>query len=141
MYAQGEIGPALLADAPAQRELEVRGACTHGFTAIFGLFVVPRRARRGAGALLAYANDAEVASAYAEYRRALEELAPPPPPPSAADASGDVGGSFTIPSSLAELRALPIRSLKRAMVNLGIGAPPGTEKEEIVRAVATELGL
>ena len=40
MYAGGEIGPPLLADAPAHKAFQVGDAGMHGFTAIFGLFIV-----------------------------------------------------------------------------------------------------
>ena len=123
MYAGREIGPPLLADAPPSRAFQVGGATMHGFTAIFGLFIVPeRQARAGA---LAFADADAVAEAYAEIRAKTPAL--PPRAPSASD---------YLPSSLAELRALPIKALKQAMVRLGLAVTPGSEKEDIVQAIA-----
>ena len=69
-YAGGEIGPKALAAAPASRATQVGHAAMQGFTAVFGLFMVPQRTRRVAAA------HADVAAAYAALRAAR---APPPP--------------------------------------------------------------
>ena len=42
-YAGGEIGPPLTSGAPASKAFQVGGAEMHGFTAIFGVFIVPPR--------------------------------------------------------------------------------------------------
>ena len=98
----------------------------HGFTAIFGLFIVPPRQPRASE--LAFADDAAVAAAYAQLRSRL----PPVPPPEATAAHG-------LPSSLDELRALPVKALKKAMVRLGLAATPGSEKEDLVQEIASHL--
>lgn len=91
MYAGGEIGPPLLAEAPPERAFQVGGAGMHGFTAIFGMFVVPERQPRTTQ--LAFPEGDEgamaIAQAYAELRASAPPcrlpcrppLPPPPPPP------------------------------------------------------------
>ena len=66
-----------------------------GFTAVFGLFMVPQRTERAAP--LAYADAAAVAAAYAAARAART----PPPPPA---------GTL----SEAQLRQLPAKEARRA---------------------------
>ena len=136
MYAGGEIGPPLLADAPISKAFQFGGAGMHGFTAIFGLFIVPKRKARES--LLAFAGDEEIAQAFSELRRLANEagtVPPPPPPPSAASSSS------SLPSSLSELRALPIKALKAAMSRLGLTATPGSEKEDLVMEIAAAKGM
>ena len=135
MYAGGEIGPPLLADAPPSKAFQVGGATMHGFTAIFGLFIVPPRQPRASA--LAFADDAEVAAAFAELRKHAE----PVPPLGSAGSSSTGSGDSVLPSSLAELRALPVKALKLAMSRLGLTPTPGSEKEDLVREIAEKAGI
>lgn len=128
MYAGGEIGPPLLADAPPSRAFQVGGASMHGFTAIFGLFIVPPRPPRASQ--LAFADDDAVAAAYAEARSRTEPI-----PPDAASSSAGLG----LPKSLRELRSLPVKALKAAMAKLGLVAVPGSEKEDLVLEIANHV--
>jgi len=129
MYAGGEIGPPLLADAPPSRAFQVGNAQMHGFTAIFGLFIVPARQPRTCP--LAFADADAIAAAYSELRERVETLPPPEPPPSTM--------RDYLPSSIAELRALPLKALKQAMGRLGLTFVPGSEKEDIVQAIAPHI--
>jgi len=131
MYAGGEIGPPLLADAPPSRAFQVGGAGMHGFTAVFGMFIVPGRQPRAAP--LAFADGDAIAAAYAELRA---QMPPPPPAPPASSADAAAGH---LPTSIAELRSLPVRALRQAMDRLGIAFTPGMEKEEIIQEIATRL--
>ena len=130
MYAGGEIGPQLLAEAPPSKAFQVGRAQMHGFTVVFGMFIVPQReVARTSG--LAYADDDAVAAAFAEARARL-----PPPPP----AEGSAGGGVALPaSSVAELRGLSIKVLKATMARLGLGVTPGSEKEDLVQALVPHL--
>ena len=74
-YAGGEIGPKALAGAPASRATQVGRAAMQGFTAVFGLFMVPQRTERAAP--LAHVDAAAVGAAYVAARAART---PPPPP-------------------------------------------------------------
>lgn len=129
MYAGGEIGPPLTAGAPPSKAFQVGGAEMHGFTAIFGLFIVPPRKPRDAE--LAFADDADIAAAYAEARANAGPL-PPPRPPTLRE---------SLPSSLAELRAMPIKALKQALARLGLAPTPGSEKEDLVQDIAKASGI
>jgi len=129
MYAGGEIGPPLLAGAPPAKAFQAGGAALHGFTAIFGLFIVPPRQPRASALAFADAYDAAVSAAFAELRSRAE---PVPPQSDAAGASG-------VPSRLSELRALSVRKLKEAMGSLGLAPTPGSEKEDLVREIASHL--
>lgn len=135
MYAGGEIGPQLLAEAPPSKAFQVGRAQMHGFTVVFGMFIVPQReVARTSG--LAFADDAAVAAAFAEARARL----PPPPPPAEGSGSAGGGGVALPATSVAELRALSIKVLKATMARLGLGAPtPGSEKEDLVQAIAPHL--
>ena len=75
-YAGGEIGPKALAGAPASRATQVGRAAMQGFTAVFGLFMVPQRTERAAP--LAHADAAAVGAAYV-WRRARSAHAPAAP--------------------------------------------------------------
>ena len=86
-------------------------------------------------ATLAFADDAEVAAAYAELRSRTE-----PVPAPAASSSGE-SPSSRLPRSLAELRALPIKALKQAMVRLGLSPTPGSEKEDLVNDIAAHMDM
>ena len=129
MYAGGEIGPPLTAQAPANKAFQVGGAEMHGFTAIFGLFIVPPRKPRAAE--LAFEDDAAVAAAYAEVRARAGPL-PPLPSPSLRE---------QLPTSFAQLRSLSVKGLKAAMASLGLAATPGSEKEDLVQEIAKAQGL
>ena len=107
----------------------------HGFTAIFGLFIVPPRQPRASA--LAFADDDEVAAAFAELRKHAE----PVPPLGSAGSSSTGSGDSVLPSSLAELRALPVKALKLAMSRLGLTPTPGSEKEDLVREIAEKAGI
>ena len=120
----------LRADASALASPEPP-ACARAPRAQFGLFIVPPRQPRATE--LAFADDAEVAAAYAEVRRRTK----PVPPEAAGGASASARA--VLPRSLAELRALPIKALKQAMASLGIAATPGSEKEELVQEIAARL--
>ena len=135
MYAGGEIGPPLLAEAPASKAFQVGGATMHGFTAIFGFFIVPKRKARTEE--LAFADDEAVAEAFKELRRRAEPV--PPPSSSGTAASGAAALREFLPGSVAELRALPVKALKAAMAKMGIGVVPGSEKEDLVMAIAPHL--
>jgi small ligand-binding sensory domain FIST len=129
-YAGGEIGPPLLADAPPSKLFQVGGATVHGFTAVFGMFIVPQRQPRATE--LAFADADAVAAAYEELRSRADPVPPlESSPPSIRE---------LLPSSLAELRALPVRALKQAMERLGLMLTPGLEKEDIVQAIAPHVG-
>ena len=133
MYAGGEIGPPLTAEAPASKAFQVGGCEMHGFTAIFGIFIVPPQKPRKS--LLMFADNAAIAAAYAELRRNAPPLPPPPAPSTAAAVAA------MLPGSLAELRALPVKALKEAMGRLGLAAVAGSEKEDLVQEVAQKLGV
>ena len=94
-YAGGEIGPKALAGAPASRATQVGRAAMQGFTAVFGLFMVPQRTERAAP--LAHADAAAVGAAYVAARAART----PPPPPA---------GTL----SEVQLRQLPAKEARRA---------------------------
>ena len=104
-YAGGEIGPKALAAAPASRATQVGRAAMQGFTAVFGLFMVPQRTERAAP--LAHADAAAVGAAYAAARAART----PPPPPA---------GTL----SEAQLRQLPAKEARRAPAS----CPPRTRR-------------
>jgi len=116
-YAGGEIGPKALAAAPASRATQVGRAAMQGFTAVFGLFMVPQRTERGAP--LAHADAAAVGAAYAAARAART----PPPPPA---------GRL----SAAQLRQLPAKELRKMMASLSLEFVSGMDKDEIIRAIA-----
>jgi len=129
MYAGGEIGPPLLADAPPSKAFQVGGAEMHGFTAIFGMFIVPERQPRASQ--LAFADANAVAAAYASLRLRAS-LVPPPRQPQPSR------GAF-LPSSVSELRGMPVRALKQLMARLSLVLIPGSEKEDLVKAIAPYL--
>ena len=60
MFAGGEVGPIALADAPPSRSTQVGQAALQGFTAVFGLFTVPRRTLQALD--LEHADETEVTS-------------------------------------------------------------------------------
>jgi hypothetical protein len=139
MYAGGEIGPPLLAEVPASKAFQVGGAGMHGFTAIFGMFVVPER--QVCTAQLAFAGGEEgaasIAAAWGEMRASVERI---PPQPAAANSSSPmVSGTAMLPATVEELRALPVKDLKAAMLVLGLQVVAGSEKEELVQAMAPHL--
>lgn len=90
------------------------------------MFVVPKRQPRESE--LAFADADAVAAAFTDVRSRSE-----PTPPPLSESSGDAPSSFrealALPTSVAGLRALPIKALKVAMAKLGIGVTPGSEKE------------
>ena len=141
MYAGGEIGPPLLAEAPASKAFQVGGAGMHGFTAVFGMFVIPERQARTS--LLAFPElstpegVAAIAAAYAEIRA----NAPTAPPEAAAGSSSSPSAAVAamLPSSIAELRAMPVKALKAAMAKLGMGVTPGSEKDDLIEALAPHV--
>ena len=139
MYAGGEIGPPLTAEAPASKAFQVGGCEMHGFTAIFGIFIVPPQKPRKS--LLMFADNAAIAAAYAELRRNAPPLPPPPAPPGDATGAAARAAYHMLPGSLAELRALPVKALKEAMGRLGLAAVAGSEKEDLVQEVAQKLGM
>ena len=48
---------------------------------------------------------------------------------------------ISLPSSLQELRALPVKVLKQAMARLGLSLTPGSEKEDLVQEIAGHIEL
>ena len=88
-----------------------------GFTAVFGLFMVPQRTERAAP--LAHADAAAVGAAYTAARAART----PPPPPA---------GTL----SEAQLRQLPAKELRKMMASLSLEFVSGMDKDEIIRAIA-----
>ena len=131
--AGGEIGPPLRADASLSRAFQVGGASMHGFTAVFGLFILPERKPRAS--VLGFADASEVAAAYAEVRR----HAKPVPPPPSVETSSAASLRELLPASLPELRALPVKVLKQAMQRLGLSAVPGSEKEDLVQELHAKM--
>ena len=95
--------------------------------------VSKRVLRQPRAAPLAFADGDAIAAAYAELRA---QMPPPPPAPPASSADATAGH---LPTSIAELRSLPVRALRQAMDRLGIAFTPGMEKEEIIQEIATRL--
>jgi len=138
---------------------QVGNASLQGFTAVYGLFIVPHRT--AAPLELAFSDDAAVAAAYARTRpqptadaRCMQVLTTAPSSPhryartrtqpaavaaakataaAAAAAAAERAAAGRSMAELAEaLRALTAGKLKKMMGRLGIGFIPGLEKEEYV---------
>ena len=133
-------------------------ASLQGFTAVYGLFIVPHRT--AAPLELAFSDDAAVAAAYARTHpqptadaRCMQVLTTAPSSPhryartrtqpaavaaakataAAAAAAAERAAAGRSMVELAEaLRALTAGKLKKMMGRLGIGFIPGLEKEEYV---------
>ena len=137
---------------------QVGNASLQGFTAVYGLFIVPHRT--AAPLELAFSDDAAVAAAYARTHpqptadaRCMQVLTTAPSSPhryartrtqpaavaaakataAAAAAAAERAAAGRSMVELAEaLRALTAGKLKKMMGRLGIGFIPGLEKEEYV---------
>jgi len=137
---------------------QVGNASLQGFTAVYGLFIVPHRT--AAPLELAFSDDAAVAAAYARTHpqptadaRCMQVLTTAPSSPhryartrtqpaavaaakataAAAAAAAERAAAGRSMAELAEaLRALTAGKLKKMMGRLGIGFIPGLEKEEYV---------
>jgi hypothetical protein len=166
MYAGGEIGPPLLADAPPSRAFQVGGASMHGFTAIFGLFIVPPRPPRAScvarsrslalwvslrwllacwllrcsprGQRIETRLRRQLAFADDDAVAAAYAEARSRTEPIPPDAASSSAG-LGLPKSLRELRSLPVKALKAAMAKLGLVAVPGSEKEDLVLEIANHV--
>ena len=136
-------------------------ASLQGFTAVYGLFIVPHRT--AAPLELAFSDDAAVAAAYARTHpqptadaRCMQVLTTAPSSPhryartrtqpaavaaakaTAAAAAERAAAGQSMAELAAALRALTAGKLKRLMGRLGIGFTPGLEKEEYVAETASE---
>jgi len=135
MYAGGEIGPKAAADAPPSRATQVGDASLQGFTAVYGLFIVPKRTVTPLD--LAFSDAGAVASAYAHMRLQPAAVASAAAAAKVAAAQAEKAAGRRSVAELAEaLRSLTAGRLKRLMGRLGIEFVTGLEKSEYVEQIA-----
>ena len=139
IYAGGEIGPKALADAPPSRATQVGCASLQGFTAVYGLFTVPRRETRALD--LAFPDAAAVDAAYTRMRTspAVEAVSA-----AARTAAAAVAAATTlrrsVPELMEEMKGLSVKKIKRVMACLEMPFVPGLEKNDYLQSIAAADG-